>query len=97
MSIACFIDPVDVLYIRGNRLFGGAGEHGEALMPPWPSLASGAIRSHVLVRKNVPLEDYAMGVAGLIEIGLSALGSPEEPGPFRLRWFSPAMVEDGEA
>ncbi len=95
MSIACFIDPVDVLYIRGNRLFGGAGEHGEALMPPWPSVASGAIRSHVLVRHDVPLEDYAMGLGDLLQNGLAALGTPEEPGTFRLRWFSPA-VREGE-
>ncbi len=96
MSIACFIDPVDVLYIRGNRLFGGAGEHGEALMPPWPSVASGAIRSHVLVRHDVPLEDYAMGLEGLLKDDLAVLGTPAEPGSFRLRWFSPAVREAEE-
>lgn len=40
-------DPVDVLMLRGNRLFGG-GVHGESLMPPWPSAFSGAVASHAL-------------------------------------------------
>lgn len=43
-----FLEPLDVLYLRGNKLFGDAGSHGEALMPPWPSLAAGALRSRLL-------------------------------------------------
>lgn len=42
----CF-DPLDVLYLRGNRLFGG-GVHGHAQMPPWPSLFAGALASRAL-------------------------------------------------
>ena len=38
---ALFLEPHDVLYLRGNKLFGDAGAHGEALMPPWPSMAAG--------------------------------------------------------
>lgn len=44
-----FIEPLDVLYLRGNKLFGDPGAHGEALMPPWPSLAAGAIRSRLMM------------------------------------------------
>jgi len=95
--MACFIDPVDVLHIRGNRLFGGAGEHGEALMPPWPSLASGAVRSQLLAGGNVPLSDYAEGLTGLLDGDLAALGTPQEPGEFRITWFSPAQMKDGKA
>ncbi|GAB4390156.1 MAG: type III-B CRISPR module-associated protein Cmr3 [Thermodesulfovibrionales bacterium] len=40
--------PLDVLHLRGNRLFGGAGDHGEALMPPWPSAFAGAVLSRAL-------------------------------------------------
>lgn len=43
-----FLEPLDVLYLRGNKLFGGAGDHGESLMPPWPSLAAGALRSRLM-------------------------------------------------
>ena len=43
-----FIEPLDVLYLRGNKLFGGAGDHGESLMPPWPSMAAGALRSRLM-------------------------------------------------
>ncbi len=46
------ITPVDVLFLRGNRLFGGAGEHGESQMPPWPSVFSGAMASRILVDKG---------------------------------------------
>ncbi len=42
-----FLEPLDVLYLRGNKLFADAGAHGEALMPPWPSLAAGAVRSRL--------------------------------------------------
>lgn len=44
----CFFEPLDVLYLRGNQHFGTAGAHGPALMPPWPSLAAGAIRSRLM-------------------------------------------------
>lgn len=39
--------PIDVMIPRGNRLFGG-GVHGEALMPPWPSVFAGALASRAL-------------------------------------------------
>lgn len=45
---ALLLEPLDVLYLRGNKLFGDAGSHGEALMPPWPSLAAGALRSRLM-------------------------------------------------
>lgn len=44
---ALIIEPVDVLMLRGNRLFGG-GIHGGAQMPPWPSVITGAVASRAL-------------------------------------------------
>ncbi len=38
---------LDVFIPRGNRPFGG-GVHGEALMPPWPSVFAGALASKAL-------------------------------------------------
>jgi len=48
MSAYRMITPTDVLFLRGNRLFGAAGEHGAAEMPPWPSVFAGAIASRIL-------------------------------------------------
>jgi CRISPR-associated protein Cmr3 len=47
MSAYVGFEPLDVLMPRGNRLFGG-GVHGESLMPPWPSVFSGALASRAL-------------------------------------------------
>ncbi len=44
------IEPVDIVFFRGNHLFGGAGQHGDSLMPPWPSVFSGALRSMLISR-----------------------------------------------
>lgn len=46
MTALTFV-PVDVLMLRGNRLFGG-GVHGESVMPPWPSVFAGALASRAL-------------------------------------------------
>lgn len=43
-----FVEAIDVLMLRGNRSFGDAGQHGEALIPSWPSLFAGAFRSAML-------------------------------------------------
>ena len=45
MATTHFIEPVDILFLRGNRLFGDAGSFGESLTPPWPSVVAGALRS----------------------------------------------------
>ena len=52
-STALFIEPLDVLILRGNKLFADAGSHGEALMPPWPSVAAGALRSRMLIDAGI--------------------------------------------
>lgn len=43
-----WIEPVDTLSFRGNRLFGDAGSFGESMMPPWPSVFAGAFRAAIL-------------------------------------------------
>ena len=57
-----FIQPLDVLYLRGNQLFDGAGAYSAPLMPPWPSLAAGAIRSRMLSDHGVDMDAYSMGL-----------------------------------
>ncbi|MGH7111521.1 MAG: type III-B CRISPR module-associated Cmr3 family protein [Stellaceae bacterium] len=76
-----FIEPVDVLVLRGNKLFGDPGSYGESFVPPWPSAAAGAIRSAVLARDGDP-SAFAKG-----QWRHPALGTPSEPGPFTVTAF----------
>lgn len=79
----CFIEPLDVLFLRGNKLFGDvAGSHGESLVPPSPSVAAGAIRSRMLVDEDLDLAAFARG-----EIKHPLLGTPAQPGSFALTAF----------
>lgn len=78
-----FIQPLDALILRGNKLFGDAGSYGEALMPPWPSVAAGALRSRMLVDDKVDLQAFAAG-----DVPHPVLGTPKQPGAFALTHFS---------
>lgn len=79
---ALFIEPLDVLFLRGNKLFGDPGSYGESLVPPWPSVAAGAIRSALLAHKRIDLQAFAAG-----RVPDPELGTPEQPGPFRVTDF----------
>jgi len=85
-----FIEPLDVLVLRGNKLFGAAGSFGESLVPPSPSVAAGAYRSALLAHKQVDLGAYARG-----EIDDTELGTPRRPGRFTASAFRLAR-RDGE-
>ena len=77
-----FIEPLDVLFLRGNQLFGEPGSYGEALMPPWPSVAAGALRTRLLADDGVDLAAFAAG-----QVVHPQLGTPAQPGPFVLQDF----------
>jgi CRISPR-associated protein (Cas_Cmr3). len=77
-----FIEPLDVLFLRGNKLFGDPGSYGEALIPPWPSAAAGALRARRLADAGVDLAAFARG-----EIDHPELGTPKRPGPFTVTAF----------
>lgn len=85
---ALFIEPLDVLYLRGNKLFGDAGAHGEALMPPWPSLAAGAIRSRLMAEGETleALANFRLTLFGLCR------RSTTENCPLEPLWPLPADV-----
>ncbi len=88
-----FLQPLDVLIFRGNKLFGEAGSYGESLMPPWPSVAAGALRSRMLVDKKIDINRFASGALPPDP----ALGTPQGPGPFSLSIFQLAWQKpDGE-
>ena len=78
-----FIDPIDTLFLRGNRMFGDPGSFGDALVPPWPSVAAGALRSALLVDRGYDPARFAWG-----EITDDAeLGTPTHPGSFLITRF----------
>lgn len=85
-----FLEPHDVLVLRGNKLFGDPGSFGASVMPPWPSVAAGAIRSHLLAMEQVDLAAFAAG-----RVNHPALGTPSEPGSFRLTAFHLARRGSG--
>ncbi len=85
-----FLEPLDTLFLRTNKLFGETGQHGEAQMPPWPSVAAGAIRSRMLVDEGESLSDFGRGQPLSGPLG-TVLGTPSEPGLFRIAWFSLAQ------
>jgi CRISPR-associated protein Cmr3 len=88
MAEACFIKALDVLFPRGNKLFGEAGQHGEAQMPPWPSVVAGAIRSRMLADAGCDMQAFANNEALADPALHKALGTPDAPGDFRIGWFS---------
>lgn len=77
-----FIEPQDVLLLRGNKLFGDPGSYGESLVPPWPSVAAGALRSRMLADDRVDLAAFARG-----EVNHPTLGTPAQPGSFAVTAF----------
>lgn len=89
MTSYYFLDPLDVLFPRGNRAFGDPGSFGEGLMPPWPSVAAGALRSLVLARDGVDLAGFAAG-----QLSHPTLGTPDAPGSFRVTAFHLARRTD---
>jgi len=110
MTAYYFVQPLDVLMLRGNKGFGDAGEHGEAVMPPWPSLFAGAFRSALLSGDAGRLAQFvALGTsrdlsadaqreqtrALLGEALFKSLGTPNQPGDFRITWVSLARCING--
>ncbi len=87
-----FIEPLDVLYLRGNKLFGDPGSYGESLIPPWPSVAAGAVRSKMLADDSVDLRAFASG-----HVNHPYLGTPDQPGSFVLQGFYVARKQNGKA
>lgn len=92
MTSYFFVRPVDVLVVRGNKSFGGDGQHGEAVMPPWPSLFAGAFRSALLGRDAQVLARFAhQGTTADTRLA-PILGTPAEPGSLAIAWASLARA-----
>ena len=78
-----FIEPIDTLFLRGNRLFGDPGSFGDALVPPWPSVAAGALRSALLVDHGHDTVRFGRGEVSDDPV----LGTPARPGSFLITRF----------
>lgn len=78
-----FIEPLDVLFLRANKLFGDPGSYGESLVPPWPSVAAGALRSRMLADDGIDLAAFARS-----EVDHPVLGTPSQPGGFAIAAFT---------
>lgn len=77
-----FLEPLDVLFLRGNKLFGDPGSFGESLVPPWPSVAAGALRSRMLADDDIDLTAFGAG-----KVAHPTLGTPAQPGSFAVTAF----------
>lgn len=95
MSNFYFVEPQDVLMLRGNKSFGDPGEHGEAVMPPWPSLFAGAFRAALLGQDALRLARFTSGERLESALG-EVLGTPATPGSFRIDWVSLARRGAGD-
>jgi CRISPR-associated protein Cmr3 len=90
MSTWRFVQPVDTLSLRGNKLFGAAGDFGESGFPPKPSVLAGALRSLLLTQAGEQIEGFSQG-RRLQDSELDRiLGIPKAPGDFALRGVFPA-------
>ncbi len=90
------IEPLDICIFRGNRLFGGPGTLADPLMPPWPSVFSGALRSRMLVDQGFDLARYANGQKPEGPLG-DILGTPENPGSFAVGLVGLCQGKEGRA
>lgn len=92
MTTLLRISPLDVLYLRGNRLF-SQSVTSEAVMPPWPSLFAGALRARMLVDEPAAEREFQRGALGgrlgeVVGAGASA------PGTFRLAFMALARGDE---
>lgn len=90
-----YVRPTDSLFVRGNLSFGDSGEHGASMMPPPPSLFSGAFRSALLGKDAEQLTAFLTQGRCTDTALAQCLGTPELPGDFRITWLSLAG-ESGE-
>lgn len=91
-----FLEPMDVLFLRGNKLFGDPGSYGESLVPPWPSVAAGALRSRMLAEDRIDGQPIDLAAFARGEIEHPTLGTPAMPGSFRVTAFQLARrLADG--
>lgn len=91
MTTDYVVQPLDVLMIRGNKTFGGAGERVASVVPPWPSLCVGAFCSVPRGKDAAQPVRVASGEKLPGALG-DVPGTLAEPGSFAITWLSPASA-----
>ena len=88
-----FVEPLDILTFRGNRMFGDEGTFGETSVVPPPSVLAGAFRSLLFSQLDLEQQrDFQDGKQPKCTVG-EQLGTPESPGTFKLRWLSLGRIQ----
>ena len=83
-----YVQPVDTLTFRGNRLFGDPGSYGDNQFPPRPSVLAGAFRSLLLSKSSAEIGAFAQGKRLADTVLDHVLGTPSEPGSFAVTHVS---------
>jgi CRISPR-associated protein Cmr3 len=83
-----FVEPLDLIAFRGNRLFGDEGTVGDTTLLPQPSVFAGAFRSLLVSKLNdEQRSQFFDGDTPEGDIG-QELGSLQNPGTFKIEWLS---------
>ncbi|MFQ5660346.1 MAG: type III-B CRISPR module-associated Cmr3 family protein [Gammaproteobacteria bacterium] len=85
-----FVQPVDTVSIRGNKLFGDPGSISESSFPPKPSVLAGAFRSYLLTKTVDEIGDFSQGKRLSDGTLHTVLGTIHEPGDFSITDLYPA-------
>ena len=85
-----YVEPVDTLTFRGNRLFGAPGSYGDTQFPPGPSVLAGAFRSLLLTELPQEISAFTQGKRLSDPVLNGILGTPAEPGSFTVTQVGPA-------
>jgi CRISPR-associated protein Cmr3 len=85
-----YVEAVDTLTFRGNRLFGAPGSYGDARFPPGPSVLAGAFRSLLLTKLPREIGAFTQGKRLSAPVLDGILGTPADPGSFTVTQVGPA-------
>ncbi len=88
-----FVEPLDVVAFRGNKMFGQSGSFGETSVMPYPSVFAGAFRSILFMHLSRSGKmDFLNNVAIESELG-SEIGTSSTFGSLKISWSSLAVGE----
>lgn len=86
------VEPVDTVFLRGNRSF-AAARHADAVMPPWPSLFAGALRSRILADHDAIRRFSESRLDG--RVGEVVGRGPDALGTFRVAGWALMLEREG--
>ena len=84
MSIFYEVIPIDTLFFKGSTPMTAGQNVAVSLFPPPVSVFEGAVRTTVLLQKNIDLKDYT---SGKDESLINLIGKAGEEAPFKIDSF----------